>query len=73
MNMFWHDDEGVQDESAVAAISVKRLQEEANVILDDKQPTALPRRESYKIRPGRRDESSRLQGQTSAAKAAIFA
>lgn len=71
--MFGHNNEGVKEETAFAAIPIKRLKEESDVVLDHEQSFALPSRERYEIRSGRRDESSRLQEQPSAAKAAIFA
>jgi hypothetical protein len=73
MDMFGHDDEGVELISSFATISVQSLQEESDVVLDDEQPATLPRREGNEISSGRRDESSRLQEQTSAAEAAAFA
>ena len=73
MNVFGHHDEGVDLKSAFAAILVKSFQEEADVILDNEQSSMLPSRECDEIGSGRGDESSRLQEQTSAAKAAIFA
>jgi hypothetical protein len=71
MNMLGHEDEGV--ELIAAAITVESFQEEADVIFDDEESSTLPSRESDEIGSGRGDESSRLQEQTSAAKAAIFA
>ena len=65
--MLRHDDKGVECEPALAAISVESFQEQADVGFDDKQSSALPGRESHEIGSGPRDESSRLQKQTSAA------
>jgi hypothetical protein len=59
--------------SAFAAISVKSLQEEADMIFDNERAATLPCREGHEISSRRGEESSRLQEQTSAAKAAIFA
>jgi hypothetical protein len=73
VNMLRHQDEGVQLITAFAAISVKSLQEKADIVFDNKESPTLPGRESYEIGSGRGDESSKLQEQTSAAKAAIFA
>ena len=43
MNMLWHNDERMQFVMSLAAISVKRLQEEAYIRFHDKQSAALPR------------------------------
>ncbi len=43
MNMFGHDDEGMQFVASLAAISVKRLQEEPHVRFDNKQSATVPR------------------------------
>ena len=67
MYMLGHQDKRMQLISAFAAMPVERLQENADVRFDDEQPPALPRRERHEISSGRRDESSRLQGETSAA------
>jgi hypothetical protein len=61
MNMFGHEDEGVDLKSAFAAISVKSFQEEADIVLDNEESSAFPRREGDEVGSGRRDESSRLQ------------
>jgi len=63
----------VQLEAAFAAVSVQSLQEQTRVVLDNEEPSTLRRREGDEIGSGRGDKSSRLQGQTSAAKAATFA
>jgi len=42
MNVFRHDNERVDLESAFSAIAVHRLQEKANIILNNKQSSALP-------------------------------
>jgi hypothetical protein len=73
MNMFRHHDEGVEAIAAFTAVSVHGYQEEADVVFDDEEFSALPCREGHEVSSGRRDESSRLQKRTSAAKAAIFA
>ncbi len=73
MDMLWHEDKGMDLKSALVAIVIKSFEKEACIILDYKQPSLLPRRESYEVSSGRRDESSGLQEQTSAAKAAFFA
>jgi hypothetical protein len=73
VNMFRHHDKGVELQAAFAAVAIDGLQEETNIGLYHEEPSTLPRRKRHKIGSGRGDESSRLQGQTSAAKAAIFA
>lgn len=73
MNVFWHHNEGVNLKAAFAAVAVHGLKEHAHVILDDEQPAPVPGRERYEVSSGRGDKTSRLQEQTSAAKAAIFA
>jgi hypothetical protein len=72
VDMFRHNDESVQLITAFATISVESLQEEAHVVFDNEEPSTLPDRKSYEIGSGRGDEWSRLQEQTSAAKAAVF-
>jgi len=67
MNMLGHKDEGMELKSAFVAISVQSFQEKADIVLDDEESATLPRREGDEISSGRRDESSRLQEQTSAA------
>jgi hypothetical protein len=67
MNVFGHEHEGVDLKSAFAAISEEGLKEEADIVLDNEESSALPRREGDEIGSRRRDESSRLQEQTSAA------
>ena len=71
--MLRHDNESMQSEAAFAAMAIDGLQEQPYVVLDDEEAAALPRRESNEVSPGWRDESSRLQKQTSVAKAASFA
>ena len=73
MDVLGHHHKGVELESAFAAVAIQSLQEKMHEVLDDEQSSALPCRERHKICSGRRDESSRLQEQTSAAEAAIFA
>ncbi len=73
MYVFRHHYERVNLKPAFAAISVHGLKEESDVILDDEQSSSLPGFERYEIGARRGDESCRLQEQTSAAKAAIFA
>jgi len=68
-----HEDEGMDLVAAFAAISVESLQEKADIVLDYEQTATLPSGEGNEISSRRGDESSRLQEQTSAAKAEIFA
>jgi hypothetical protein len=67
MNMFGHEDEGVDLKSPFAAMSEEGLKEEADIVFDDEESTTLPSREGKEKSFGRRDESSRLQERTSAA------
>jgi hypothetical protein len=72
MNMFGHEDEGGDLKSPFAAMSEEGLKEEADIVLDNKESTTLPSREGDEISSGRRDESSRLQEQTSAAESHVL-
>jgi len=72
MNMFGHEDEGVDLKSPFAAMSEEGLKEEADIVLDDEEPPTLPSRERDEISSGRRDESSRLQERTSAAESRVL-
>lgn len=67
MDMLRHDDESIKVKSAFAAVSIDRFEEDSDVILDHEKAPSLPCREGYKVGSGRRDQSSRLQVQTSAA------
>ena len=67
MNVFGHDDESVQFVADFAPIAIKSFQEEADIIFDDEQFTAVVRREGHEVSSRRGEESSRLQGETSAA------
>jgi hypothetical protein len=71
MDVFRHEHKCMKFEPSVMAVSVHGLEKESNIIFDDKESVPLPRRECYKVCSGRRDESSRFQEQTSAAKAAM--
>lgn len=73
MNVLRHDYKGVDLISPLTAILIQGFEEQTHIVLDDEESAALPRRECYEIGSGRGDESSRLQEQTSAAKAAVFA
>ena len=73
MNMLGHEDEGMQFVAPLAAISVKRFQEKANVGFHDEQPATLPRAGRYEIGSRRGDESSRLQSKPQRLEAASFA
>ena len=70
VDMLVHDNKRVDLEAAFASVAIHGSQEQAHVILDHKQPASLPRRKGAEISSGRRDESSRFQMPTSAAKAA---
>ncbi len=67
MNVFRHKDKGVQCVSTLAAVSIQGLQKETCVEFDDEQLSAAVRREGHEISSRRGDESSGLQGETSAA------
>jgi len=67
MNVLRHKDKGVQFISALAAVSIQGLQKQTCVEFDDEQLSAMVCREGHEVSSGRRDESSRLQGGTSAA------
>ena len=67
MYMLGHHDKCMQLVPALAAMPVKRLQENTDVRFDSEQTPALPRRERHEVSSGRRDKSSRLQSETSAA------
>jgi hypothetical protein len=73
MNVFGHDDKSMKLEVAFSAIPIECLKEEFDVVLDHEQSSSVPSREGDEVCSRRGDESSRLQEQTSAAKAAIFA
>jgi hypothetical protein len=62
MDVFGHDDKGMQFITAFAAMPIKRLQEKADIEFDDKQLSAVVGREGYEISSGWGDEPSRLQG-----------
>jgi hypothetical protein len=72
MDVLGHNDERVEFEPAFTPVSIKSLKEDTDVVLDHEQPSTLPRGKSDEVGSGRRNESSRFQKQTSAAKAAIF-
>ena len=57
MNVLGHDDEGVELESAFAAVAVDCFQKKAGVILDHEESSTLPSLESNEVRSGRREES----------------
>jgi len=67
MNMLGHNDESVQGVSSLATIAIDRLQKKPDVPFDCKQLSAVESREGYEVSSGRGDESSRFQGETSAA------
>jgi hypothetical protein len=72
MYVLGHDDERVQFIPALATVSVKSLQEQADVRLYDERWSSLPRRERHEVGSRRGDQSSRLQKQTSAAESRVF-
>ncbi len=67
MNMFGHNDESVQAVAPFATIAINRLQKKPDVRFDSKQFAAVESGESHEVSSRRGDESSRLQGETSAA------
>jgi hypothetical protein len=67
MYMLGHQNKRMQLISALAPMPVERLQENPDVRFDNEQSLALPRGERHEISSRRRDESSGLQGETSAA------
>lgn len=71
MNVLGHHNEDMKQKTPFPTVSIYGFQEEANVIFDNKESSSLPRRECDEISSGRRDEASRFQKQTSAAKAAF--
>src|SRR5258708_28286661 len=73
MNVFGHNNEGVQFVPSLATISVKRLQEEPHVRFDNEQSATLQCRERHEISARRGDESSRFQSKPQRLEAASFA
>jgi hypothetical protein len=67
MYMLGHQDKRMQLISALAAMPVERLQEKPDVRFNNEQSLALPGGKRHEIGSWRRDESSGLQGETSAA------
>jgi hypothetical protein len=67
MHVFGHENEGMQLEAPFTAIPIKGMKEDSHVFLNDEQFSAMVRGEGYKICSVWGDESSRLQGETSAA------
>jgi hypothetical protein len=67
MNVLWHKDKRMQCVAAFTTMPIERLQEKSDVQFDNEQFPALVGREGHEICSGRGDESSRLQGETSAA------
>ena len=65
--MFRHHDESMQAVTAFAAIPIKSFQKKPYIDFDCEQFSAVERREGHEIGSGWRDESSGLQGETSAA------
>lgn len=52
MNVLGHGNKGVKFEFRFASVSVEGLQEKARMVLDDKQPPALPSREGDEVSSG---------------------
>ena len=73
MNVFGHEDEGVELIASFSAVPIQSLQEQSSVGFDNEQSTTLPRRERHEVGPGRGDESSRLQSKPQRLEAASFA
>ena len=71
--MLRHYDERMHLKPAFTAVPIKSLQEETDIVLENEQAATVPCRERNEISSWWGDESSRLQEQTSAAKAAILA
>ena len=67
MNVFRHKDKSVQFVATFTTVSIQGLQKETCVEFDDEQLSAAVRREGHEISSRRGDESSGLQGETSAA------
>ena len=67
MHMLRHHNEGVQLISAFAAIAIKGFQKETHIDFDNEQFSRVESAKRHEVSSGRRDESSRLQGETSAA------
>jgi hypothetical protein len=72
MNVFWHEYKGVNLETTFTPVPIHSYKKGPRIIFDDEESAALPSRKGNEVSSGRRDESSRLQEQTSAAKAASF-
>ncbi len=67
MNVFRHKDKSVQFVAAFTTMSIQGVQKETCVQFDNEQLSASVGRERCEISSRRGDESSRLQGETSAA------
>jgi hypothetical protein len=73
MNVFRHQHACVNLKPTFAPIPIYGYKKKPRIIFNHEQFAPLPGRERYEVSSGRRDESSRFQKQTSAAKAASFA
>jgi hypothetical protein len=62
----------MQSKRTFATIAIESLEEQTHIILNNEQTSSLPGRERYEVGSGRRNQSSGLQEQTSAAKAATL-
>lgn len=72
MNVFRHENKGVELETSLAPMPIHSFEEDAHVRFYDEQSSALPGRECNEVSAGWRNQSSRLHEQTSAAEAASF-
>ena len=73
VHVLGHDHERMELEAAFAAVAIQRLQKETDVVLDDEESSSVPGGKGNEIGSRWRDKAARLQEQTSAAEAAIFA
>ena len=73
MYMLRHDYKGVEPVTAFTTVAKKSCQKDSYIVLDNEESSTPPGAESYEVSSRRRNKSSRLQEQTSAAKAGRFA
>jgi hypothetical protein len=73
MDVFGHENEGVNLKSAFAAISVKSFQEEADIVFDNEKSSALPSRERHEVSPGGEIRCPGFKSKPQQLKAGIFA
>lgn len=67
MHVLRHQNKSMQKKFSLPPITIESFQEKPHVRLNHEQPPALPSQERHKISPRRRNRSSRLHEQTSAA------